>query len=497
MNTFVIRAETTLSLGYMIDPPKEPITSYLSQTVETDLIASRNVMIKVSIRGATYLIDFAICEPNCGSQVSLFLIDIVSPHLTGKYPDPMVHLLSQTDWPFDLPKTGLPLSDSLLLLANRTDPSSFRLMLLADPDNYKMTPGMQVKSSIDYKHLQSTTNGLLIVLGRDDSIDVFRCKACSNKDVRREPGSFNDSATTQPFDTIFDSWQKIDHGLSAVSNIRVQLLSGGMSYLFVWTKNEAKVFIAHSGSHQSLQWATRFVFMDKALLSDEAAKIIDVFMHSEMLKFLRPSSKLVVASTKKRMVTADTYHFCNPNEQDAQNLQNCVPLEAGQVRLDWQPSKDPLSCAPFDPSASPLERVTWAAYCLSEVSKKPPAGKQISQGPSLKQLLEVDPIFGSVGEVSPQVQSSCLSITSSNRCNYRKDCLFDSVDSECQAFDFSANNGFLAKESKYHYYETGRLAWELLISKNLWKSPAAEERETETTSSSFQVVFNSSEKIER
>jgi hypothetical protein len=496
MNTFVIRAESTLTLAYIIDPPTERMNSYPAQTVETEFLASRNTMLKVAIRGAIHLLDFAICEPSCGAFVYLYLIDIIAPHLTGKFPDPMIHLLSQTAWHFDLPNSVFAISDSLLLLANHTDPSSFRLMLLADADSYKMTPGIELKSSLKYKHIESTTSGLLVVLHQDDVIEVFRCRACSSESIRSDASSLNQQNTTQEFGALFSRWQIVDHGLTGVSNIRVQQLPGGMIYLFVWTSTEAKIFVAHSGTHQTLQWSTKFVYLEKAGSSDEGAKITDVFANSEMLKYLRPSSKIVVVSSKKAMIQAHTFHFCHPNEQAAENYQNCVPLEGSLVRLDWKPTRDPLACAGFDSAMTDLEQVTWAAFCLPEAKAPAPDESSKPEQP-LKQQLESSAVFGSVDEAGLQSHLACLSITSSNRCNYKKDCIFDPEASKCQLFDFSANSRFLTKESKYHFYETGRLAWELLISKNLWRSPGVEGESVEITDSTFRLEFNSSKKIER
>lgn len=502
MNTFVIRSESTLTFGYMIDPPTDTMGSYLSQTIDTEFLASRNAMIKVSFRGATHLLDFAICEPSCGGLVSLYLIDIVTPRLTGKYPDPMLHLLSQTAWPFDLPKAALALSDALLLLVHRSDPSSFRLALLEDPDNFKMAPGIELKWNAPYKHLESTTNGLLFVLNQDDSLEVFYCNACAASHVRRNSRNLNDSSATQSFDELFASWQSIDHGLLGVSSFRVQLMQGNMSYLFVWTNSEVKILIAHSGCyhsmhHESIQWSTRFVFIEKLVLADVAAKIFDVYMHSEMVKYLRPSSKIIVASTKKGLIQADSYHFCNPNEQGAEKLLNCVSLEGNLVRLDWQSSKDPLGCPAYEAKRPPLEHLTWIAFCLADGKAGSSADGTDSSKASLLEQLQANPVFGSVQAASESEIIPCDLISSSNRCNYRKECMFDPDADKCLPFDFSANNGFLAKEIKYRFYETGRLAWELLISKNLWRSGSSDEQGDKAISSSFEMTFNSSEKIER
>jgi hypothetical protein len=328
----------------MVDPPLLGISSYVGQTIDTEFLASRNSMVKVSFRGGVYLLDFSVCEPACGSLVAIYLIDIIKPHLSSKHPDPMIHLLSQTKWPFDLPKTALVLSDSLLLLVSRTDPSSFRLMVLADPDNYKMTPGIEIKCTLSYKQLQSSTDGLLFVLNQDDSLDVFKCTSCGIESLRLQQQRSVDSSAPEPFDKVFSIWQHIEHGLSGVRGIRVQQLQGGLSYLFVFTATEFKFFLAHSGTRESVQWATRYAFMERGAIGDEAARILDLFVHSEKGKFLRPSSKLAVVSSKRDMIHVDLYHFCFPSELVADHREVCASREDGQVRLDWEESKDATVC---------------------------------------------------------------------------------------------------------------------------------------------------------
>lgn len=481
----------------MVDPPLLGISSYVGQTIDTEFLASRNSMVKVSFRGGIYLLDFSVCEPACGSLVAIYLIDIIKPHLSSKHPDPMIHLLSQTKWPFDLPKTALVLSDSLLLLVSRTDPSSFRLMVLADPDNYKMTPGIEIKCTLSYKQLQSSTDGLLFVLNQDDSLDVFKCTSCGIESLRLQQQRSVDSSAAEPFDKVFSIWQHIEHGLSGVRGIRVQQLQGGLSYLFVFTATEFKVFLAHSGTRESVQWATRYAFMERGAIGDEAARILDLFVHSEKGKFLRSSSKLAVVSSKRDMIHVDLYHFCFPSELVADHREVCASREDGQVRLDWEESKDATVCPSDLPQTSPLQQVTWAAFCLAGNKGVTPADESDKSLLPLKQQLQSNPIFGTVEDSSLPPARQCRVITSPNRCNYRNECIFSPANSTCEPFEFSAINGFLAQASSFNYYETGRLAWELLAAKNLRRSAAQDSLLEELSSSSHEVAFKASEKIER
>lgn len=495
MNTFAIRAEASLTFGFMVDPPLLGISSYIGQTVDTEFIASRNSLLKVSFRGGIYLLDFSVCEPACGGLVAIYLIDIIKPHLTSKHPDPMIHLLSQTKWLFDLPKAALVLSDSLLLLVSRTDPSSFRLMLLADPDNYRMTPGIEVKCTLSYKQLQSSNDGLLFVLNQDDSLEVFKCTSCGIESLQSQRSE--ESSAPEPFDKVFSIWQHIEHGLSGVRGIRVQQLQGGLSYLFVFTASEFKVFLAHSGSRDSIQWATRYAFMERGAISDEAAKILDLFVHSEKGKFLRPSSKLTVVSSKRDMIHADTHHFCYPSEQVADHREVCAGREDGQVRLDWEESKEATVCPTDLPQTSPLEQVTWASFCLAGNRRASPADESDKSLLLLKQQLQSSPIFGTIEDASLPPARQCRDITSPNRCSYRAECTFNPTNSTCGPFEFSAVNRYLAQASSFNYYETGRLAWELLAAKNLQRSSGTDHMLEEVSSSSHEVVFKASEKIER
>ena len=465
------------------------------------------MMFRVCINNTDYIISIhksgnSGIYPN--TFISMFLLDRLEEYSIDKYKDPRLQLLSSVELRDEVPLDIIPISLHHVLYI--LDHSTYRLMVVNGKDSFEIKRGIKITRGRDREEIDRTRvlvsndNGLLFTIHKNRSVEVrqfiYKYEEYLDYDIERK------------FEDVFNYLQTIDinplmgemcqdnrnRDRCRIYGAKGQKVPGDFTFLMVWSKTKAWVFVNHHGFNNiNGNWITKFTLFDHFELEkmEPGESISEVYVENTYMNYLRQSSKIVLVSYIKKQIKVRKVAFCMPSEIQADSFQDCVQTEKGKIRFDWGTETQPGLCGNSigetlsKPSFEELEEVSWLGYCANSYSSQISKNKAEILKPDFKGisiLLDSAPIHRHL--------TNCSLYKSKEICNYDRYCIFQESLRECISFNFASVNGLIAQSDKWIYYETGRMAWELAHAKHIGLTHSDREAKLQLQPNSTEFYIN-------